>query len=145
MATRAASTGRPAGAGQRAARRPRAAVAEATPGTRHVMHRDALSDAAEANPLRVGTRLERVPSPCLVVVFGATGDLSHRKILPAFYNLRRAGLLPSETSIVGYARRPYSDADFTSEMRASVTEHSRNPVEAGPLGRLRPADPLPAG
>ena len=130
MATRAASTGRPAGAGQKQAKRPRATGAEAAPGTRHVMHRDALSDAAEANPLRAGTRLERVPDPSLVVIFGATGDLSHRKILPAFYNLRRAGLLPSETSIVGYARRPYSDADFTSEMRASVTEHSRNPVEA---------------
>jgi glucose-6-phosphate 1-dehydrogenase len=94
------------------------------------MHRDALTDAADANPLRVGTRLERVPDPSLVVIFGATGDLSHRKILPAFYNLRRAGLLPSETSIVGYARRPYSDAEFTSEMRASVAEHSRNPVES---------------
>ena len=122
MATRAASTGQ--------ARRPGAAGPEAAPGTRHVMHRDALTDAADANPLRVGTRLERVPDPSLVVIFGATGDLAHRKILPAFYNLRRAGLLPSETSIVGYARRPYSDADFTSEMRASVAEHSRNPVES---------------
>ncbi len=122
MARRAASTGQ--------ARRPGAAGPETAPGTRHVMHRDALTDAADANPLRVGTRLERVPDPSLVVIFGATGDLSHRKILPAFYNLRRAGLLPSETSIVGYARRPYSDADFTSEMRASVAEHSRNPVES---------------
>jgi glucose-6-phosphate 1-dehydrogenase len=94
------------------------------------MRRDALADAAEANPLRVGTRLERVPDPALVVIFGATGDLAHRKILPAFYNLRRAGLLPSETSIVGYARRPYSDADFAVEMRTSVAEHSRDRVEA---------------
>ena len=96
------------------------------------MRRDGEAEArttAEANPLRVGTRLERVPDPCLVVIFGATGDLAHRKILPAFYNLRRAGLLPTETSIVGYARRPYSDAEYTAEMRASVTEHSRNPVE----------------
>ena len=61
---------------------------------RHVMHRDAVEDAVNANPLRVGTRLERVPDPCIVVVFGATGDLSRRKIVPAFYNLRRAGLLP---------------------------------------------------
>jgi glucose-6-phosphate 1-dehydrogenase len=93
------------------------------------MHRDGLADAADANPLRVGTRLERVPDPAIVVIFGATGDLSHRKILPAFYNLRRVGLLPPETSIVGYARRPYSDADFAAEMRASVAEHSRNPLE----------------
>jgi glucose-6-phosphate 1-dehydrogenase len=94
------------------------------------MRRDELADAADANPLRVGTRLERVPDPAIVVIFGATGDLSHRKILPAFYNLRRAGLLPSETSIIGYARRPYSDADFAAEMRTSVAEHSRNRVEA---------------
>jgi len=93
------------------------------------MRRDGQEDAVGVNPLRAGTRLERVPEPCLVVVFGATGDLSHRKILPAFYNLRRAGLLPPETSIVGYARRPYSDADYASEMRTAVTEHSRNSVE----------------
>ncbi len=94
------------------------------------MHRGPDADAAEANPLRVGTRLERVPDPCLVVIFGATGDLSHRRILPAFYNLRRAGLLPPETSIVGYARRPYDDEAYATEMREAVTLHSRNPVEA---------------
>ena len=96
---------------------------------RHVMHRDAVHDAAAANPLRTGTRLERVPEPSIVVVFGATGDLSHRKILPAFYNLRRARLLPSETSIVGYSRRAYTDSAFAEEMREAVTEHSRNEVE----------------
>jgi hypothetical protein len=96
---------------------------------RHVMHRDAVEDASNANPLRTGTRLERVPDPSIVVVFGATGDLSHRKIFPAFYNLRRAGLLPLETSIVGYSRRAYSDHDFAAEMREAVAEHSRNPVE----------------
>ena len=97
--------------------------------SRHVMHRDAVDDAASANPLRAGTRLERVPDPCIVVVFGATGDLSHRKIFPAFYNLRRAGLLPTETSIVGYSRRAYTDAAFADEMREAVTEYSRVPVE----------------
>lgn len=96
---------------------------------RHVMHRDEVDDAAAANPLRAGTRLERVPDPAIVVVFGATGDLSHRKIFPAFYNLRRAGLLPTETSIVGYSRRPYTDAAFADEMKEAVTEHSRNEVE----------------
>jgi glucose-6-phosphate 1-dehydrogenase len=94
------------------------------------MHRGPGADTAEVNPLRVGTRLERVPDPCLVVIFGATGDLSHRRILPAIYDLRRAGLLPPETSIVGYARRPYSDESFATEMREAVTLHSRNPVEA---------------
>jgi glucose-6-phosphate 1-dehydrogenase len=81
------------------------------------------------NPLRVGTRLERVPEPCVVVVFGATGDLAHRKILPALYNGRRAGVLPPETSIVAYARRPYTDEAYRTEMRKAVDEHSRVPLE----------------
>ena len=98
-------------------------------GARHVMHRVAVDHAAAANPLRAGTRLERVPDPAIVVVFGATGDLSHRKIFPAFYNLRRARLLPTETSIVGYSRRPYTDAAFSDEMKEAVVEHSRNEVE----------------
>ena len=85
--------------------------------------------ATADNPLREGTRLERVPEPCVVVVFGATGDLAHRKILPALYNGRRAGVLPPETSIVGFARRPYTDEGFRTEMRKAVDEHSRVPLE----------------
>jgi glucose-6-phosphate 1-dehydrogenase len=96
---------------------------------RHLLHRDAADGTSSANPLRTGTRLERVPDPCLVVIFGATGDLSHRKIFPAFYNIRRAGLLPVETSIVGYSRRPYTDEAFVTEMHGAVREHSHNPVE----------------
>ena len=84
---------------------------------------------AATNPLRVGTRLERIPEPCVMVVFGATGDLSHRKILPAIYNLRRAGLLPQETTILGFARRPYTDEQYRAEMRVAVEKFSRNPVE----------------
>jgi glucose-6-phosphate 1-dehydrogenase len=111
-------------AARAATRRP---AREAPP--RHVMRRGADVAGAELNPLRVGTRLERVPDPAIVVIFGATGDLAHRKILPAFYNLRRAGLLPTETSIVGFARRPFSDAAYAETMREAVEEHSRNPVE----------------
>jgi glucose-6-phosphate 1-dehydrogenase len=99
------------------------------PTARHMLHRDAADEAALANPLRMGTRLERVPDPCLVVIFGATGDLAHRKIFPAFYNLRRAGLLPLETSIVGFSRRPYTDEAFVKEMHEAVRTHSHNPVE----------------
>ncbi|MCY7417380.1 MAG: glucose-6-phosphate dehydrogenase [Chloroflexi bacterium] len=94
-----------------------------------MVHGDAVDAASAANPLRIGTRLERIPDPCQVVIFGATGDLAHRKILPALYNLRRAGLLPPESGVVAFARRPYSDDDFRSEMRASVEQHSRNPLE----------------
>ncbi len=92
------------------------------------------ADAPLVNPLRVGTRLERVPEPCVAVIFGATGDLAHRKILPALYNLRRAGLLPSETTILGFARRPYSDASLPcrdEEGRASSSRATRSRTRCG--------------
>jgi glucose-6-phosphate 1-dehydrogenase len=85
--------------------------------------------ALPVNPLRIGTRLERIPEPCTLVIFGATGDLAHRKILPAVYNLRRAGLLPQESAVLGFARRPYTDDAYRNEMKTAVQKFSRNPVE----------------
>ena len=82
-----------------------------------MVHGESLDAASAANPLRIGTRLERIPDPCQVVIFGATGDLAHRKILPALYNLRRAGLLPPESGVVAFARRPYGDDEYRAEMR----------------------------
>jgi glucose-6-phosphate 1-dehydrogenase len=79
----------------------------------------------DANPLRHGLRLERVPDPCAFVLFGATGDLAHRKVVPAIYQLWRANLLPAEFSLVAVARRPYTDEAFVAEIRASVEAHSR--------------------
>ena len=94
-----------------------------------MVHGESLDAASAANPLRIGTRLERIPDPCQVVIFGATGDLAHRKILPALYNLRRAGLLPPESGVVAFARRPYGDDEYRAEMRVSVEQHSRNRLE----------------
>ncbi len=88
-------------------------------------------EEAQQNPLRAGLRLERVPDPCVIVVFGATGDLTSRKILPAIYNLRRAGLLPAETCVLGFSRRPLTDDAFRKMMRESVEAHSRVKVEDG--------------
>ncbi len=53
---------------------------------------------------------ERVPDPCIVIIFGASGDLTKRKLLPALYHLEQAGLLPKEISVVGVARRPLEDS-----------------------------------
>ncbi len=75
---------------------------------------------AEANPLREGLPRTRVPDPCAVVLFGATGDLTHRKLMPALYNLARDGHLPAECAIVGYGRRDWSDDAFRSEMETSL-------------------------
>ena len=84
---------------------------------------------AGENPLREGLRLERVPDPNTVVIFGATGDLAQRKILPALYNLRRAGLLPPESTVVGFARRPFTDDAYRTNMEKAIKDFSRAPLE----------------
>jgi glucose-6-phosphate 1-dehydrogenase len=77
------------------------------------------------NPLREGLRLERMPDPFLFVLFGATGDLSHRKVIPALYQLWRSNLLPHEHMLVCIGRRPYTDDSFRVEMRAALDKFSR--------------------
>jgi glucose-6-phosphate 1-dehydrogenase len=66
-----------------------------------------------------------VPDPCAVVLFGGTGDLAHRKVIPAIYQLWRTNLLPAEFSLVAVARRPYTDETFAKEARASLEKYSR--------------------
>jgi len=95
------------------------------------VHLNRPTEEREENPLRAGLLLEKVPDPCSIVVFGATGDLTSRKILPAIYNLRRAGLLPAETTVVGFSRRQLSDADFRKLTRESLDQHSRVKPEEG--------------
>jgi glucose-6-phosphate 1-dehydrogenase len=80
---------------------------------------------AEINPLRQGLRVERMPDPNAFVLFGATGDLAHRKVMPAIYQLLRANLLPAEFSVVAVARRPYTDEAFRAEVRTSLDKYSR--------------------
>ncbi|HEY7590019.1 MAG TPA: glucose-6-phosphate dehydrogenase [Candidatus Limnocylindrales bacterium] len=77
------------------------------------------------NPLREGLRLERVPDPCVVALFGATGDLASRKVIPALYQLWRTNLLPNEFHLLGIARRPYDDRSFREEARKSVEQFAR--------------------
>jgi glucose-6-phosphate 1-dehydrogenase len=64
---------------------------------------------------------ERIPEPGILVIFGASGDLTKRKLLPALFHLEQAGLLPSTFSIVGVARRPLGD-EFAADMRAGIVE-----------------------
>jgi len=77
------------------------------------------------NPLRDGLRLERVPDPAIVVLFGATGDLAHRKVLPALMQLWRTQLLPHDLMVVAMGRRPYDDETFRSEVRPSLEANCR--------------------
>ena len=77
-----------------------------------------------ANPLRGETRGERIPDPCNMVIFGASGDLTHRKLLPALYNMELGHLLPPEFCVIGFARRPKSHQEFRDEMKAAVNAFS---------------------
>jgi glucose-6-phosphate 1-dehydrogenase len=79
-----------------------------------------------ANPLRQGLRLERMPEPCTMVICGATGDLTERKLAPALYNLLLGGFLPPEFTVVGFARRDMSDADFREHLLQGINRFSRN-------------------
>lgn len=76
------------------------------------------------NPLRVGLRQERMPDPLIIVIFGASGDLTQRKLVPAIYNLKRERRLPPELTIVGVARRDWSDDYFRAQMREGVEQFS---------------------
>jgi glucose-6-phosphate 1-dehydrogenase len=77
------------------------------------------------NVLREGLRLERVPDPCVLVLFGATGDLAHRKVIPAMYHLWRTNLLPHEFVLLAVGRREYDDDTFRSEIHKSLEQFSR--------------------
>ena len=77
------------------------------------------------NVLREGLRLERVPDPSVIVLFGATGDLAHRKVIPALYQLWRTNLLPHEFMLLAVGRRPYDDETFRAEILKALEDHSR--------------------
>ena len=82
-----------------------------------------------ANPLRDprDRRIPRVAGPCVLVLFGVTGDLSRKKLMPAVYDLANRGLLPPGFSLVGFARRDWEDEDFAQVTHDAVKEHARTP------------------
>jgi glucose-6-phosphate 1-dehydrogenase len=81
------------------------------------------------NPLRDARdkRLPRIAGPCGLVIFGVTGDLARKKLMPAVYDLANRGLLPPGFSLVGFARREWADQDFGQVVHDAVREHSRTP------------------
>jgi glucose-6-phosphate 1-dehydrogenase len=86
------------------------------------------SEEVEQNPLRFGQQLERMPDPCVMVIFGVTGDLTARKLMPALYDLALTYPLPEGLSIVGVSHRAWTDEDFRQEMREAVMKSARTPV-----------------
>jgi glucose-6-phosphate 1-dehydrogenase len=85
-----------------------------------------MSDTT-TNPLRdpQDRRLPRIAGPCGLVLFGVTGDLSRKKVMPAIYDLANRGLLPPGFSLVGFARRDWADQDFAQIVHDSVKQHAR--------------------
>jgi glucose-6-phosphate 1-dehydrogenase len=95
----------------------------------------AAAQGAEQNPLVEG--LERLPvHPTTLVIFGATGDLSNRKLLPAIYNLAHEGALPERFYLIGTSRSEMSDEDFQTRARDAITQYSRRPPDERVLGAL---------
>ena len=82
---------------------------------------------AARNPLEQGLGVRRQPDPCALVVFGASGDLTKRKLFPALYALAYRGLLPERFAVVGVARTEQSTRQFVTSMRRSVKEFGRDP------------------
>lgn len=83
------------------------------------------------NPLVEPNRTFKTAESCILVIFGATGDLTARKLLPALYNLARDGQLPGHFACVGFARRPKSHDDFRMEMLEAISKFSRSkPVDS---------------
>jgi glucose-6-phosphate 1-dehydrogenase len=86
------------------------------------------------NPLREGPRMGRPPEPVSVVIFGATGDLTKRKLVPALYSLAQETRLPAVFNIVGFARRPWSHDKFREQMHDGVGQFSRYAPDGDPGG-----------
>ena len=92
-------------------------------------------EEATENPLIEG--LERLPvPPTALVIFGVTGDLARRKLLPALYNLAHEGALPERFNLVGVSRRSISDDDFREQARRSIEEFSRREPDPQVLEEL---------
>ncbi|MBM3857587.1 MAG: glucose-6-phosphate dehydrogenase, partial [Verrucomicrobia bacterium] len=70
-----------------------------------------------------------IPESCSVVIFGATGDLTHRKLIPALYHLSVENALPTHFKVIGFARREKTDESFREELGVTTKKFSRTPVD----------------
>lgn len=103
-------------------------------------HKDDVSNMASdnsdskdfKNPFKEANTLTS-PEPCVIVIFGASGDLTKRKLMPALFNLMKEGSLPQNFVIVGFARRDMSDEDFRQKMQEGITKFSRTKPEGDDL------------
>jgi glucose-6-phosphate 1-dehydrogenase len=88
------------------------------------------------NPLLEGLRMRRPPEPFALTIFGATGDLTQRKLLPALYSLAFRNLLPDDYAILGVSRTDLTSEDFRERMRQAVIDHARDEFSEDVWGQL---------
>jgi glucose-6-phosphate 1-dehydrogenase len=98
-----------------------------------------VNSAVHTNPLRDprDRRLPRIAGPCVLVIFGVTGDLSMKKLMPAVYDLANRGLLPPGFALVGFGRRDWSHADFAQVVRNAAEKNARTPFREEVWQQLR--------
>ncbi len=80
------------------------------------------------NMLTAGITETLYPQPCTLVIFGGSGDLAHRKLLPAIYNLALDGILPTNFAVVGFSMDEYDDASFRNRAKDGIEKFSRRPM-----------------
>jgi glucose-6-phosphate 1-dehydrogenase len=88
-----------------------------------------MTETIEHNPLAEGLQLRRRPDACILVIFGASGDLTAKKLMPALYALAVRDLLPERFGIVGAARSEESHDEFRDRMKQAVKDHARDPFD----------------
>jgi len=83
-----------------------------------------------SNPLREGIRIHRTPDPCAMVIFGASGDLTKRKLIPALFYLARERMLPAGFSVIGCARTRATEPSFRTEMGQAIKKYLKLAAES---------------
>jgi glucose-6-phosphate 1-dehydrogenase len=85
--------------------------------------------AVETNPLREGMRIRKTPDPCTLIIFGASGDLTARKLVPSLFSLDREGMLPLAYAVIGCAKTPYTHEQFRDAMSGALRKDSAAPAD----------------
>src|SRR5437867_5498379 len=91
-----------------------------------------MTESGQGHPSSPNGGRSLTPEPCTLVIFGGSGDLARRKLVPALYNLFLDGSLPSNFAVLGIGRKPLGDGDFRASTREGIISDSRQPLADKP-------------